>query len=437
MASDGPLQPEFQSLIDKLLSLPQMQGAYVYSGYRNNAHQAKLFENALKKYGSVDAARNNVAPEGHSNHNHGIAADLGFANNSQRYWLKKAQKSGELAKLGLQLRMSHEGWHVEPYQAKGDHADFFGTGNDPVFKDSSLPLERIKKWGDHRAVGPPGQITLPEVNVSAPKDNYEAWIAKYANMYGVPPELLMRMMAKESSGKPNATSNKGAMGLLQLMPDTAKEVGVTDPYDPEQNIMGGAKYLSKLYKDFGNWKYATAAYNAGPTGINRAGDPSNWPSETQNYVNRIKPEDFDNPGYKTPVGLMSRLGVTPALPPGLAGNAGAISQQPAWQAPPVATAPAAPANVPMGQRPMPAAPKTPSNMTPEEFEEYKRRYREMMQMQHAYDMAQPPQGFGDNSHVKAGLVGAALPDTYQDMSQGGMNSMNQLQSLMAMILRGI
>ena len=432
MASDGPLQPEFQSLMDKLLALPQMQGAYVYSGYRNNAHQAKLFENALKKYGSVDAARHNVAPEGHSNHNHGIAADLGFANNSQRYWLKKAQESGELAKLGLQLRMSHEGWHVEPYQAKGDHADFFGTGNDPVFKDTSLPLERVKKWGDHRAVGPPGQVTLSEVNVTAPKDNYDAWIAKYANMYGVPPELLMRMMAKESSGKPGATSNKGAMGLLQLMPGTAKEVGVTDPYDPEQNIMGGAKYLSKLYKDFGNWKYATAAYNAGPTGINRAGDPSNWPKETQNYVARIRPEDFDSSGYSTPASLMNRLGVTPTLPASSAVTAASRPASTSQNAPVFS----APSNS-VGRQPLPPIPKTPSSMTPEEFEEYKRRYREMMALQHSYDMAQPPQGFGDNSHVRAGLVGAALPDTYQDVSQGGMNSMNQLQSLMAMILRGL
>jgi hypothetical protein len=76
-------------------------------------------------------------------------------------------------------------------------------------------------------------------------------------------------------------------------------------------------------------------------------------------------------------------------------------------------------------------------MTADEFEQYKQRYQQMQDIQRQNEMAVPPQGFGDNSNVRAGLIGFGGADGYQDVSQGGMNSMQNLQSLMAMILRGL
>ncbi len=91
-----------------------------------------------------------------------------------------------------------------------------------------------------------------------------ALLDKYAEQYRIPRTLAHRMMLQESSGNPRAQSDAGALGLLQLMPGTAREMGVTDPFDEEQSIRGGLRYLRKQYDDFGSWELALAAYNAGP-----------------------------------------------------------------------------------------------------------------------------------------------------------------------------
>ncbi|KIG04886.1 Lytic transglycosylase catalytic [Burkholderia sp. MR1] len=104
--------------------------------------------------------------------------------------------------------------------------------------------------------------------------------------YNVDPKLLKAMMTQESSGNPNAVSPKGATGLMQLMPDTAKEMGVNDPKDPLQNIIGGAKYMGRLLDKYGDVNTALAAYNAGPGAVDKAGGIPNFP-ETQAYVQRI------------------------------------------------------------------------------------------------------------------------------------------------------
>ena len=99
-------------------------------------------------------------------------------------------------------------------------------------------------------------------------------------------ELLEAVIAAESSGNPRAVSRKGALGLMQLMPDTARVVGVSDPLDPQQNIKGGARYLRRMLDRFGDLRQALAAYNAGPTTVERHGGVPPI-SETEAYVDRI------------------------------------------------------------------------------------------------------------------------------------------------------
>ena len=106
--------------------------------------------------------------------------------------------------------------------------------------------------------------------------------------YNVPVNLLKSIGYCESSFNPNATSHCGAQGIMQLMPATARELGVADAYDPEQNIMGGAKYISGLLKKYdGNTTLALAAYNAGSGNVAKYGGVPPF-KETQNYVVKVQ-----------------------------------------------------------------------------------------------------------------------------------------------------
>lgn len=113
-----------------------------------------------------------------------------------------------------------------------------------------------------------------------------------ARKHGVPEDLFLRLVQRESGWNPQAVSVKGATGLAQLMPETAALLGV-DPADPRQNIEGGARYLKRMYEKFGNWRLALAAYNAGPGAVETHGGIPPY-DETRAYVVAILgPADLD------------------------------------------------------------------------------------------------------------------------------------------------
>lgn len=131
-------------------------------------------------------------------------------------------------------------------------------------------------------------LSGPKVNpYTAEGHKYEKLIMSAADKNRVPPNLLASMMQEESANNPSAVSSKGAGGLMQLMPETAKMLGVTDVYDPEQNIEGGAKYLRQMLDKYGgDTRLALAAYNAGPGKVDKFGGVPPYP-ETQNYIQKI------------------------------------------------------------------------------------------------------------------------------------------------------
>lgn len=106
-----------------------------------------------------------------------------------------------------------------------------------------------------------------------------------ARRHNVPEDLFLRLVQQESGWNPGAVSPKGATGLAQLMPDTARLLGV-DIADPRQNLDGGARYLRMMYDKFGSWRLALAAYNAGPGAVEQHDGIPPF-DETQNYVKVI------------------------------------------------------------------------------------------------------------------------------------------------------
>jgi hypothetical protein len=115
---------------------------------------------------------------------------------------------------------------------------------------------------------------------------YAELIDHASTTYGVDPDLIKAVIRAESSFNPESTSAKGAMGLMQLMPETAKDLGVNDPYDAVENIMGGTRYLRSLLDRFGNNRnLALAAYNWGMGNVERK--PERMPQETLTYIARV------------------------------------------------------------------------------------------------------------------------------------------------------
>lgn len=123
-------------------------------------------------------------------------------------------------------------------------------------------------------------------SVSSP-ENLEEYFKEASETYGVDINLLKAIARQESNFNPSATSSAGAMGVMQLMPSTAKGLGVTNAYDAQQNIMGGAKLMAQNLKKYnGDVSLALAAYNAGGGNVDKYGGIPPF-KETQNYVKKV------------------------------------------------------------------------------------------------------------------------------------------------------
>jgi soluble lytic murein transglycosylase-like protein len=187
-----------------------------------------------------------------------------------------------------------------PVKLKGSSKDSFASvlgdsmtsqtaSNAPII-DSAL-LESTKSSttkyplvsGSYESVYP--RLSQTEIQELMPR--IDAAIEAFSEQFNVDPLLVRAVMKQESSFQPFALSTSGAMGLMQLMPGTAEGLGVSDPYNIEENIRGGVQYLSYQLKAFDNdLKLALAAYNAGPNAVRRFGGIPPY-EQTQKYVELV------------------------------------------------------------------------------------------------------------------------------------------------------
>lgn len=175
-------------------------------------------------------------------------------------------------------------------------------------------LERIWKYAGGDSMGKTqGVEGVPSSYTNnapiADAKTYAPIVKKYAQESGVSPSLINAMIHTESTFNPNARSAVGAQGLMQLMPGTAKDLKVSNPFNPEDNIRGGTKYIAQQLKTFGDVDTALMAYNWGPGNtqnwIDAGRDPNKIPKETREYINKVK-------GRMGAYGTGATLGVKPS-----------------------------------------------------------------------------------------------------------------------------
>lgn len=165
----------------------------------------------------------------------------------------------------------------------------FFAGDPPLAQPSPRGIKRATNSTYTYPLYPYSEYILEDLGGSAArKGRFRPIIEREAITAGLDPELLQSVIDAESSYDPMAVSEKGALGLMQLMPATIQRFGVTDPYDPVQNIKGGARYLSHLISMFdSDVTLALAAYNAGEGRVLRYGKKMPPYNETRGYVSKV------------------------------------------------------------------------------------------------------------------------------------------------------
>ncbi|MBI4667011.1 MAG: lytic transglycosylase domain-containing protein [Nitrospinae bacterium] len=172
---------------------------------------------------------------------------------------------------------------AEVYMLKDSRGVVFFTDHLP---ENPRNFTVLKKYGFQ---GQKGGVVYRSPGGRGPifTTNYDSLINAAGSRHGIDPRLIRSVIKVESNFNRYARSSKGAMGLMQLMPDTARLVNVSSPYEPDQNINGGARYLRMMMNEFGgNLRLAVAAYNAGPEAVKRYRGVPPY-RETVDYVSKV------------------------------------------------------------------------------------------------------------------------------------------------------
>jgi soluble lytic murein transglycosylase-like protein len=181
-------------------------------------------------------------------------------------------------KIGAEIALMSSGkiLYIDRYHREDELITLFLTGGGEVTVSSEVVANIVPN-----EIAPEPELAgLPLLPQLAPL------IDPTAERYKVDSRLVAAVIWVESSGDPNAVSRKGAKGLMQLMPDTARKLGVDDVLDPGQNVDGGVRYLREQLDRHGDLSLALAAYNAGPTAVARHGGVPPYP-ETKKYIRRV------------------------------------------------------------------------------------------------------------------------------------------------------
>lgn len=156
------------------------------------------------------------------------------------------------------------------------------------FSSLQRVLSRIEEIEERFTIR--GSVSSPRSSSNAPasipQESFEELIEQYAKKYEMDPKLVKKLIQVESGFNPEAVSPKGAMGLMQLMPETCNDLGVDNPFDVRENLEGGLRYLKGLMERFQDVRLALAAYNAGPGRVREYGGIPPFP-ETEQFVKKV------------------------------------------------------------------------------------------------------------------------------------------------------
>ncbi len=174
---------------------------------------------------------------------------------------------------------------------------FINSDPGPAARTSKIPLLRTAATGLALSTTQTSSAATPEMSAAelANREKIEDMIREVSARYRVDPALVRAVIQTESNWNTSAVSRKGAQGLMQLGPGTAQQLGVSNAFDPKQNLDGGVRYLHTLLERYnGDLDKALAAYNAGPGAVDRAGGIPQY-RETRNYVQKVT-DSYFRPG---------------------------------------------------------------------------------------------------------------------------------------------